>query len=193
METKTRKTKKISAADFMPQDDNILRILRLRAKQFAKIKTEIKETKGTDTFVRFKLGNEEYGIAYTLAKEVIHHVTPARLPRIPDYVAGIINRRGALIAVLDLKKFFRTGGEGYSHDACIITVTGSNMTVGILVDNVIGSESCDIATLDTALPSNAISKPEYIQGIYKSRVTLINMNAILDDLQRMMMKKQGSR
>src|SRR5207237_9657241 len=109
-ETVIKKTKKqlnrqpVSAEDLMPCTEKDLQVLNHRAEHLSRIHVEQKKLNETTTYVKFKVSeNEYYGIPYQFVKEVMHNVMLTKLPRMPDHIAGIMNRRSTLITVLDLK------------------------------------------------------------------------------------------
>lgn len=175
-----------SAADFMPKSKIDKKILSERAALLAK--QELKKAEGYDKligYVRFQLGaNEYYGIPYRYIKEVIVNYKPTYLPNTKEYIAGIINRRGALLTLLDLKKFFYLSNDKSPANG-IIVVEHKKISMGILVDNIHGS---DFYQSDTLQPSIAAEKngikSEYILGIHKGMTAIINIEYILTDIKQ---------
>lgn len=183
MHTKSRtiKNKKKSAADFMPQDEQAKHILLERAHQFAKETSNEESDELLTKYIRFRLGsNEFYGIPYEKIKEVMHNIPLTRIPNAPSFVAGVINRGGTLIAVIDLQRFFHMPSiEDKSTN--IIIVTDEHATVGILVNNIEGSSTYNSSLLDAPILSLKIAA-EFIIGIHQSNTTIIDINAILANL-----------
>jgi len=176
--------KRYFAAGFMPQGEEDLRILHERAELFAKHAIDNIENAHEVSYVKFRLGvHEQYGIPYQYAKEVMHNVTLTKLPFVPSLIAGIINRRGMLLAVLDLKQLFHIQPTEYDNNSYIIVVMGNGMTIGILADGIEGSNAYDPITLDVSLSSDGVIKPEYIVGLHKGRTAIINVEGILSDPQ----------
>src|SRR5690348_12049253 len=114
----------LSAADFMPQDEETKRILIERAKQLAKQEINKAQEQSLTKYICFRLGQKElFGIPYENIKEVMNNVLLTQMPNVPAYVAGVINRRGALIAVLDLKKFFYSTTVDEEKSTYIMIIT----------------------------------------------------------------------
>lgn len=173
------KINKASAADFMPQGEVEKQILVKRANQLAKIEINKAEQESLTKYIRFRLGqNEVYGIPYEKTKEVMNNRLLTRMPNVPLVVAGVINRRGALIAVIDLKKVFHITAVEEEKSKYIIIVTGGDMVVGILVDDIEGSDVYNSSLLDPPVVSQEIP-PEYILGINQGNTTIINIDSIL--------------
>jgi len=182
MHTKIRSE---SGARFMPQGKVAHRILRERAERLAKPRISDTVSEEATTYIRFQLGekNEFYGIPYTCAKEVLQHVTPTPIPYAPSFIAGVINRRGVLLAVLDLKKFFFNVTTEYNANAYIIIVTAHGMTVGVLADYVSGSDTFEPTLLDMPLQTEGGIKPEYVIGLHQGMTAILNIEALMGDPQ----------
>lgn len=91
-------------------------------------------------YLTFALAAEEYGISILKVKEIIGMMPVTSVPRFPDFVKGVINLRGKVIPVVDLRLSFRISAEDYTDRTCIIVVeikgqTGTVRT-GIVVDTV---------------------------------------------------------
>lgn len=178
------------AAEFVPHDEKAEQILRKRAELLAKQETEKIDKLDGITYVRFRLGPHEiYGMPYNYIKEIMGVVQLTKLPSVADFVGGIINRRGALLAVLDLKKFFNFTSTEYEKDSYILVVKSGGITIGILADGIEGSDIYDPSTLDAPLPSLDAIKPEYLLGLHKGVTSIINIEAIMSDSRFLQMMK----
>lgn len=185
MRTKLTKVKKraspIIARDFMPDSQIALRILKERANRIAKIENT-KQKMETTSYIRFSLGNNEhYGIPYQFAKEVMHNVKPTKLPHVPKFIAGVINRRGALLAVLDLREFFNIPFSSDNTKTNIIIIATKHILVGIQANNIDGSDAFETDGLDSPLSIESSIKPEFILGLHKGVTAILNVEAIISD------------
>lgn len=81
--------------------------------------------------------DEEYAISLEHVVEIIEYTDITRVPETPDYIAGIINLRGHVIPVLDIRKRFRKRIQDTASARCIIICTIENSQLGLIVDNVI--------------------------------------------------------
>lgn len=101
-------------------------------------------------YLTFSLGEEEYGIGILKVKEIIGMMRITPIPRTPEYVKGVINLRGKVIPVLDLRLRFGIASVAYTERTCIVVVdTGSESDrhqIGIVVDSV--SEVINIRSVD---------------------------------------------
>lgn len=91
-------------------------------------------------YLTFTLDNEEYGIALLKVKEIIGMMPITSVPQTPDYVKGVINLRGKVIPVSDLRLRFEMAAADYTDRTCIIVVEiqgeSATIQVGIVVDAV---------------------------------------------------------
>jgi len=139
-------------------------------------------TEGLIAYIRFRLGSsEKYGIPFKQAEEIMHAGALASVPSAPEFIAGVVNRSGEMLTILDLRAFFRTDRAEHGKDARIIVVQGAGLTVGLLVDDVEGNDYFDPERLATPLPSGGVSNMHYVRGIHRSSVTILDLKALLSD------------
>lgn len=97
-------------------------------------------------YLTFKLGAEEYGLEILKVQEIIKMMDITKVPRTPEFVRGVINLRGKVIPVVDLRLKFGMQGKETTDKTCVIVVqvahTGGRVTMGAIVDEV--SEVLDI-------------------------------------------------
>lgn len=122
-------------------------------------------------YLTFTLANEEYGIGILQIKEIIGMMPITTVPRTPDFVKGVINLRGKVIPVIDLRLRFGIEATEYSDRTCIIVVeiegeTGKTL-IGIVVDTV--SEVLNIKSneIEETPPLGSGLNSDYIFGIAK--------------------------
>lgn len=91
-------------------------------------------------FLTFALGNEEYGIPIQKVKEIIGIMDITNIPKTPQFIKGVINLRGKIIPVMDLRLKFGLEEKAYNQRTCIIVVevniAESKRMMGIVVDTV---------------------------------------------------------
>jgi purine-binding chemotaxis protein CheW len=175
---------KITASSLMPKTQNELQVLNQRAEHYSIKQEEEKIHEHETTYVRFRLGeNEHYGIPYKYIREVMNNVVVTSVPCVPDYIAGVINRRSVLITILDLNVLI----YGYSHEhgenASIIILVVNGMTIGILTDGIEGSHAYHEDSLSPPIPSEHIKKMDYVLGLHNGNTTIMNMDLILSDIE----------
>jgi purine-binding chemotaxis protein CheW len=118
-------------------------------------------------FLTFSLGKEDYGIEITYVTEIIGIQSITQVPELPDYVKGIINLRGKIIPVIDVRLRFRKPAAEYNDRTCIIVVDIKDVSVGLIVDTV--AEVMSIADTDIVPPPDGRTgfHNRYIKGIGK--------------------------
>ncbi|MDR3294348.1 MAG: chemotaxis protein CheW [Clostridiales Family XIII bacterium] len=118
-------------------------------------------------FLTFTLGEEVYGIAIKYVVEIIGIQSITVVPEVPQYIKGIINLRGKIIPVIDVRLKFGKMPAEYDDRTCIIVIELSDVSVGLIVDNVdevLTIEEHNIA----APPANRTGfENRYIMGIGK--------------------------
>jgi purine-binding chemotaxis protein CheW len=126
-------------------------------------------------FLSFFLAGEEYGFEILKVQEIIGMMGITRVPRTPDFIRGVINLRGKVIPIIDLRLKFGMEPKEQTDETCIIVVKTEGIAMGIVVDKV--SEVLNIVTKDIEdAPSFGVEvNTEYILGIGKSegRVKLL--------------------
>lgn len=133
--------------------------------------------------VTFRLGNEEYSLDILSVQEIIRHMELTRVPKAPEFVDGVINLRGRVIPVLDLRKRFGLNADENTEDTRIIVVDINDKTVGFKVDAV--SEVLRLPA-DTVEPPPSIVTDvdsEYIKGVGKidgRLIILLDVTKILN-------------
>ncbi len=92
-------------------------------------------------YLTFRLGGETYGISVLKIREIIRHTHTTVVPQMPDYVKGVINLRGKIIPVIDLRLKFGMAANDHTGQSCIVVVQvarsgHAKLTMGIVVDAV---------------------------------------------------------
>ena len=92
-------------------------------------------TKNIRQFVEFKIGEEEYGIDILQVKTIERMMPITRVPKAPKFVEGVINLRGEIVPVIDLKKRFDLPSGETTDNTRIIIVSVDDITMGMIVDS----------------------------------------------------------
>jgi len=119
-------------------------------------------------FLTFFLEDEEYGIEILKVQEIIGMMSITPVPRTPSFVRGVINLRGKVIPIIDLRLKFGMPAIAQTEETCVIVVRAQGVEMGIVVDKV--SEVLDIATeeIDPVPSFGATVNTAYILGIGKA-------------------------
>lgn len=140
-------------------------------------------------FLTFRLAKEDYGIEIRHVTEIIGIQKITEVPDLPDYIRGVINLRGKVIPVMDVRTRFRMPPRAYDERTCIIVVNIEDQSVGLVVDQV--NEVADIPDGQIEPPPRTRrSEESYIQGMGKIGTEvkiLINVQRLLsvDDLEHL--------
>ncbi len=128
---------------------------------------ELEEDTQKDKYLTFALGKEEYGIEIKHVTEIVGLQTITEVPELPDYVKGIINLRGKIIPVVDVRLRFRKGAREYDDRTCTIVIQVKSVSVGLIVDAV--AEVLSISEENIVPPPQLSSSyhHKYIKGIGK--------------------------
>ncbi|MGD1820072.1 MAG: chemotaxis protein CheW [Pleomorphochaeta sp.] len=118
-------------------------------------------------FLTFLIGDEAYGIGIQFVTEIIGILPIAEIPELPDYIRGIINLRGKIIPVMDVRLRFKKPFQEYNGRTCIIVINIQDKSVGLIVDSV--AEVINIADENIVPPPTADTgfSNRYINGIGK--------------------------
>ena len=137
-------------------------------------------------YLAFALGQEEYGLPVLKVREIIKVMDITQVPQVAAHVRGVINLRGKVIPIIDLRLKFGFPAQDYTERTCIIVVdvslSGSKVMMGIVVDSV--SEVLNIAgaDIDDAPDFGGRTRTDYILALAKVKGTV----KILLDLDRVL-------
>jgi purine-binding chemotaxis protein CheW len=128
---------------------------------------EMEEDTQKDRYLTFSLGKESYGIEVRFVTEIIGIQATTEIPELPEHVRGIINLRGKIIPVMDVRLRFKKETKEYTDRTCIIVVDISDVLIGLIVDSV--SEVITIPEKDIVEPPqmNKGFSNRYIKNIGK--------------------------
>ena len=157
------------------------KILKTRAQALAQ--EPIREITDEVYFevVEFELGHEHYAIETSSIREVYPLKELTSLPCTPPFVLGIINVRGQILSVLDLKKFFRLPERSLTDLNKVIILHSERMEFGILADTILGVRSIPRGDIQSSLPTLSDLRSEYLHGVTAERLILLDAEKILTD------------
>jgi purine-binding chemotaxis protein CheW len=139
-------------------------------------------------YLTFALGPEEYGLEILKVREIIGYMDITAVPRVPDHVRGVINLRGQVIPVIDLRAKFGMETTERTEQTCIIvvetTLNGRKHSTGIVVDQV--QEVLDISfdQIEDAPQFGSSVDTEFILGMGKIKDSvkiLLDIDKVLTD------------
>lgn len=157
-------------------------ILETRAKKLAQ-KIKIPVHVPSLDIIEFRLDEERYGLECKYVREVypLKNLTP--IPGTPQFVRGIISVRGEIVSVIDLKKFFELPEKGLTDLTRVIILKNNEMQFGILSEEVMGTLSVPVNEIQPPLPTLTGIRADYLKGIAKNRLVVLDANKLLSDKQ----------
>jgi purine-binding chemotaxis protein CheW len=165
-------------------NDKQQQILKKRALALAVEPKEIAAKEEHIEIVEFLLSGERYAIESAFISEVypLKNLTP--LPCTPAFVLGVINMRGTILSVIDLRTFFELPNRGLSDLNKVIVLNDGTMEFGILADVIVGVRLISVNTLLPLLPTLTDIRADYLKGVSEDRLVVLDGGKILSD-QRM--------
>jgi purine-binding chemotaxis protein CheW len=157
------------------------RILKARASALAHAPKGEDTTTARIEVVEFLLAYERYGLELPYVREVYPLKELTSLPCTPPFVVGIINVRGRLLSVLDIKNFFDLPAKGLTDLNKVIIVHDPSMEFGILADALLGVRSIPIEEIQASLPTLTGIREEYLKGVTKDRLVILDAGRLLSD------------
>ncbi len=118
-------------------------------------------------FVEFKLGDEDYGIDILQVKTIERMMPITRVPKAPQFVEGVINLRGEIVPVIDLKKRFDLPLSETTDSTRIIIVSIDDITVGMIVDSATEVIQLSQDDIEPAPPITGSIDANYLDGVGK--------------------------
>ena len=152
--------------------------------------------KQRNKYVTFKSGNEYFGLKIEYVNEIIVYQEITEIPESEDYIKGLINLRGKIIPVIDVRIRFKQEAMEYTDRTCIIIVNVNDMVVGLIVEKI--AEVVEIKEEDILPPPKVVIGGEdklqnrYVYGIGKvgdSVKLLLDPESILKDDDFLLMEQ----
>jgi purine-binding chemotaxis protein CheW len=154
-------------------------ILRARAQALSRELTVASEA--ILQVIEFGLAHERYAVEAAYVREVhrLEDLTP--LPCTPPFVLGLVNVRGRIFPVIDLKKFFDLPEHGITDLHRILLVQTADMEFGILADTIAGVRGIPLDDIQPPLPTLTGIRAEYLKGVTAERLVILDVARILAD------------
>ncbi|MYM88845.1 chemotaxis protein CheW [Rugamonas sp. FT82W] len=144
--------------------------------------SELHATNPAGEYLAFTLGQEEYGIDIQKVAEIRSYETPTRIANAPDFVKGVVNLRGIIVPIVDMRIKFNLGTPSYDQFTVVIILNIGHRVVGMVVDRV-----SDVTTL---LPEQVKPAPEIGAAMNSDHIvglgTLEERMLILIDIDKLM-------
>ncbi|PLY13208.1 MAG: chemotaxis protein CheW [Desulfuromonas sp.] len=149
-------------------------------------------------YLTFRLGEESFGIDVLKVREILDFIEVTKVPKAPDYMLGVINLRGSVVPVVDLRKRFAIESGERTKDNCIIVLeinlNGDELKVGIIGDMV--EEVIDLRSEQIEPPPKLGSqlRAEFIVGMGKQDenfIILLDIDKIFSDEELSLVRSVG--
>jgi len=156
-------------------------IFDARARALAQEPPAPPDLERTLEVLRFQLSSENYALETRFIREVYHLTQFTPLPGTPPFVLGIINLRGEIISVVDLKKFFSLPAKGLGELNKVIIVRDKNMEFGVLADAVLEVGRLSLDDIQPAPPTVTGIGSQYLRGVTSEGLIILDIQSVLDD------------
>jgi purine-binding chemotaxis protein CheW len=163
-----------------PAGEDRKRVLKERARLLAQEEEKILDHDSISV-VEFMLASEHYGIESSFVREVLQIRELTHLPGTPPFLLGIINIRGEICSVIDLKKFFSLPDRGLPEFNKVIVIQNETMKFGIVVDSVVGTRQILRMSLKPPPPTFTGIRADYVKGVASGPVIVLDGERILED------------
>ncbi|MDB6166329.1 MAG: CheW protein, partial [Lacunisphaera sp.] len=159
----------------------VQQILRARARALAQLPERAPAAETVIEVLEFRLAQERYAVETRHVREVypLKELTP--LPCTPPFVLGIVNVRGRILPVFDLKKFFELPDQGLTDLHRIILVSSPDLEFGLLADLIVGVQSIPVGNLQFSLPTLTGIRADYLKGVTPESLVVLDLARILAD------------
>ncbi|MDR0294265.1 MAG: chemotaxis protein CheW [Oscillospiraceae bacterium] len=143
---------------------------------------DLSETQGK--YLTFSVGDEEYGMEIDFVMEIIGMQPITEVPDIPSYIKGLINLRGKITPVMDVRLRFNKMPQEYDERTCIIVVMQHNNTIGLIVDTIRDVLDIDDDQIGDPAGVKTGTPNRYIRSIARTdhgNKLIINLERVLSD------------
>jgi purine-binding chemotaxis protein CheW len=139
---------------------------------------------GPADFISFAIGNDQYGVDIMAVREIKEWSRSTPLPGQPDYMRGVLNLRGVMIPIIDLRCRFGQGLTDASPMHIVIVVQVGGKTVGLLADQVLDIIEVNGEQIQPVPQISRDRRADFLSGLVTveaAMIALINLNSLLDD------------
>jgi purine-binding chemotaxis protein CheW len=156
-------------------------ILRARAESLARPPETKTDADGSLEVIEFGLAHERYALETAFVREAcpLEELTP--VPCTPSFVRGLVNLRGRILTVIDLKKFFGLPEQGITDLHRILFIQSAEMEVGILADMIVGLRRIPLEVIQPSLPTLSAIGATYLKGVTNESLVILDASRILTD------------
>jgi purine-binding chemotaxis protein CheW len=168
------------------------RVLEERAQILARVPATAAQAGEVLTLATFILANERYAIETDYVREVVRVIDCVPVPGAPDFLVGLLNLRGEILAVIDLRKFLGVASGGLTELSRVLVLGGERAEFGIVAD-----EAREVTTLrrdEVHEPPASVSGTgrEYVKGVTQDALIVLDGAVLLQDARLFIDQGEGS-
>lgn len=143
-------------------------------------------------FIVFSMADEQYGVPVSQIQSIERLLPISRVPKTLPFIKGVMNLRGIVTPVLDLRERFGFPIGEATEDTRVIVVTVDDITVGLIVDKVLDVQLVDESVIDPPPSIVGGMKATYLHGVAKSNdhiLILVNLSRVLSEVEEQQLKE----
>ncbi|MBK9965306.1 MAG: purine-binding chemotaxis protein CheW [Holophagales bacterium] len=160
--------------------EQVRRILEARARAAARPPVLPDDAEQLDVLA-FSLASETYGVETRHVREVCQLRQLTAVPCTPPHLAGVMNLRGRIIAVVDLRRFFDLPARGLTELNRVIVLEGGDQELGLLADSIDGVRPMPASALQEGLPTLTGIRERFLKGITGQMLAVLDGERLLAD------------
>jgi purine-binding chemotaxis protein CheW len=159
----------------------VKKILQARARALACKPKSCQADGAAIEVIEFRLAKERYAVERDYVREVypLKEMTP--VPCTPAFMLGVVNVRGQMVPVIDIKKFFDLPETGITDMHRVIILHAADVEVGVLADADIGARSIPLTSIQASLPTLTGIRAQYLKGVSDPHTVILDAARILAD------------
>jgi purine-binding chemotaxis protein CheW len=168
------------SGDLVRDPEQVRRILEVRARAAARPPAASAGAPGREV-LGFSRAAETYGIETRHVREVCKLQDLTAVPCTPSFVAGVMNLRGRIVAILDLRRFFELPALGLTELNRVIVLTGDDSELGLLADSIDAVRGVTLSDLHGGLPTLTGIRDRFLKGITGEMLAVLDGARLLAD------------
>lgn len=156
-------------------------IMKERAHALAREPQETAVTRERLEIIGFVLASETYAVEMAFVREVVSLKEFTPVPGMPPFILGIVNVRGQILSVVDLKKFFCLPEMGLGQLNTLIILRNDQMEFGILADDLLGVWTIAVDSIGNVPPTVSGIGVQYLRGVTPDHAIILDAGKIITD------------
>ena len=173
-------------------DDHQRKILKDRARILAVVPAPAPRDGELIHALQFSLGAETYAVESGHIREVLPLPRVTSLPCVPAFVRGIINVRGRIVSIIDLKSILGLPDTGFIPTSSVIILQSTSIEFGLLADEISGIAAIPLSSIQLSLPALTDVRAEYLKGVTAEGLVLLDAGRLLSDKKLVIDETVGS-